>query len=61
MDNRNRNRPPVRITPEAFRRLKELIHALESKGQSVSGTSIVSDAILSIPVPLGDSVQVKEG
>lgn len=51
MDTPNRNRPQVRITPDALKRLKELVRLLEHKGYAVSQTSVVSDAILSIPVP----------
>lgn len=43
--------PPVRLTQIAFEHLTKIVIAEKEAGRSASNTSIVSSAILALPVP----------
>ncbi len=43
--------PPVRIHPAAHEHLSKIVEALHKAGRPISMTRLVSDLILSLPIP----------
>lgn len=54
-----KNRKQIKITLQANDHAEKVVSVLQSIGQSVSKTSLVSNAILSIPLPTVQGMETK--
>lgn len=60
MNFENKEYPKVRVTKQAHARLLELVPAIrEERGVNVSMTDLVSEAIMSMPIPQPQTVVTK--